>query len=40
MIIVDPLQDIVAIRMISHESHNGPNDNFDSFREMVLNLSK
>lgn len=40
LIIVDPQHHIVAIRMISHDSHNSPQDNFNGFREMVLALTR
>ncbi len=39
-IIVDPETNIVAIRMISHESHNSQADNFGDFRNRVLALTQ
>lgn len=39
-IIVDPQTNIVAIRMISHESHNSPADNFRDFKNRVLALTR
>lgn len=39
-IIVDPKSKIVAIRMISHESHEKDNDGFMNFESMVINLTK
>lgn len=38
-IIVDPETNIVAIRMISHESHSSPTDNFGDFKNRVLALT-
>lgn len=40
MIIVDPASNLVAIRMISHESHNSQADNFNDFQDMVLTLTR
>lgn len=39
-IIIDPATQVVAIRMISHDSHKRPKDNFENFREMVFGLTK
>ena len=39
-IIIDPATKIVAIRMISHDSHERQQDNFESFSEMVYGLTK
>lgn len=39
-IIVDPEHKIVAVRMISHASFKGDKDNFQDFKESVLNLFK
>lgn len=37
-IIVDPLNRIVAVRMISGESYQNQNDDFNDFRKMILGL--
>ncbi len=38
-IIVDPKNNIVAIRMISHKSFRNENDNFRDFGNLILNLT-
>lgn len=37
-IIVDPINNIVAIRMISHQSHKEEKDNFSDFGKQVIDL--
>lgn len=39
-IIVDPKNNIVAVRMISHQSFENENDNFVDFGKQVLNLTE
>ena len=39
-IIVNPQNNVVAIRMISHQSFESENDNFNEFSNLVLDLTK
>lgn len=39
-IAIDPNTGIVAVRMISHESHQDSQDNFSDFTKMVFNLTR